>query len=85
MKKFLSILCISYKNYTAYLPVFLQTIAYLSPFAYFGYTTWLMFSNFELYTFLKYFSIQMIWFFINLSICILLYNHAKKKLTINWG
>lgn len=67
-----------------FLPIFLQAIAYLSPFAYFGYTTGLVFSNFEMFTFLKYFTIQIIWFSINLSVCIILYNHAKNKLTINW-
>ena len=68
-----------------FLPWILQTIAFLSPFAYFGYTTWLVFSNFEFYTFLKYFSIQITWLLINLTICVALYNHAKNKLTINWG
>jgi len=68
-----------------FMPAFMQTIAYASPFAYFWYTTWLVFSNFELFTFLKYLSIQMIWLIINLSICLSLYNHAKNKLTINWG
>jgi len=67
-----------------FLPAVLQTLAFASPFAYFGYTTWLVFSNFEMATFLKYLMIQVIWLVINLSICILMYNNAKKKLTINW-
>jgi len=68
-----------------FLPGILQTIAFASPFAYFWYTTWLVFTNFEIFTFFKYLWIQMIWIFINLGICIVLYNHAKNKLTINWG
>ena len=67
-----------------FLPEILQTIAYLSPFAYFWYTTGLVFSNFEMLTFLKYLLIQVVWIIINLWICIVLYNHAKNKLTINW-
>jgi ABC-type uncharacterized transport system permease subunit len=67
-----------------FLPWILQFIAFASPFAYFWYTTWLIFTNFEMITFLKYLSIQLVWLFINLFICIGLYNHAKNKLTINW-
>lgn len=68
-----------------FLPGLLQTIAFASPFAYFGYTTWLIFSSFEFSLFIKYFLIQMTWFFINLGICLAIYKHAKNKLTINWG
>lgn len=68
-----------------FLPSILQTIAFLSPFAYFWYTSWLVFSSFEMNTFLKYLLIQVIWITINISICIFIYNKAKNRLTINWG
>lgn len=66
-----------------FLPWILQTIAYASPFAYFWYTSGLIFVNFEMMTFLKYFSIQMFWFVLTLFACVYLFKHASKKLTIN--
>lgn len=68
-----------------FLPWILKTIAFASPFAYFWYTTGLIFTNFELLKFIEYFWIQMIWLIINISICLWLYSHAKTRLTINWG
>lgn len=68
-----------------FLPSVLQTIAYASPFAYFGYTSWLVFVSFDLSIFIKYFSIQMIWLFTTLWICLLLFKKASKKLSINGG
>jgi len=68
-----------------FLPPVLQTIAFLSPFAYFGYTTGLVFSGVEITTFLEYISIQIFWIIANISICIFIYNKAKNKLTINGG
>lgn len=68
-----------------FLPGILQIIAYSSPFAYFWYTTWLVFTNFEFILFLKYLFIQIFWLVINLIICLAMYKHAKNKLTINWG
>jgi len=67
-----------------FLPWLLQTIAYLSPFAYFWYTSWLVFVSFDYYTFIKYFSIQMFWLIITIYWCIWLFSKASKKLTINW-
>lgn len=67
-----------------FLPWILQTIAFVSPFAYFWYTTWLVFSGFDIYLFAKYLFIQIIWLLIHILICVLLYNNAKKKLVINW-
>lgn len=68
-----------------FLPQILQTIAFLSPFAYFWYTSWLVFSNFEIITFIKYFLIQLFWIIINIWLCVFIYKKAKYKLTINWG
>lgn len=68
-----------------FLPTFLQTIAYASPFAYFWYTSGLVFVSFDLVVFIKYFLIQMFWLFITVISCFLLFNKASKKLTINWG
>lgn len=68
-----------------FLPWIIKTIAYLSPFPYFWYTSWLVFTSFNLQTFLQYFWIQMFWLIITLSSCILIFNKAKMKLTINWG
>ena len=67
-----------------FLPWILQTIAYISPFAYFWYTSWLVFVSFDFIIFLKYFSIQMFWFILTLLSCFILFNKASKKLTINW-
>lgn len=67
-----------------FLPPILQTIAFASPFAYFWYTTGLVFSSFDLHLFVKYLSIQIIWLSIHILVCVLLYNNAKKKLVINW-
>lgn len=68
-----------------FLPQILQTVAFLSPFAYFWYTSWLVFSNFEIVTFIKYFTIQIVWIFINIWLCVFIYKNAKYSLTINWG
>ncbi len=67
-----------------FLPWFLQTIAYLSPFAYFWYTSWLVFVSFDLILFLKYLSIQLFWLILTIFACIILFSKASKKLTINW-
>lgn len=68
-----------------FLPGILQTIAYASPFAYFWYTSWLVFVSFEYMTFLKYFAIQMAWFLWTFLACMVLFTKASKKLTINGG
>lgn len=67
-----------------FLPWVLQTIAYASPFAYFWYTSGLVFVSFDFMTFLKYLSIQLFWLLLTLVSCYLLFNKASKKLTINW-
>jgi ABC-type uncharacterized transport system permease subunit len=66
-----------------FLPHILQTIAYATPFAYFWYTSWLIFVSFDGDTFLKYFSIQIFWLAITLFTCFVVFKHASKKLTIN--
>jgi ABC-type uncharacterized transport system permease subunit len=68
-----------------FLPTIIQNIAYLTPFPYFWYTTGLLFARFEFEKFYKYIIIQGFWVIVMIFICILLYNHAKNKLTINWG
>ena len=67
-----------------FLPLAMQKIAYLSPFAYFGYTSWFVFTNFELQTFIKFVSVQGFWLLITIFSCILIYQNASKKLSINW-
>lgn len=67
-----------------FLPTILQTIAYASPFAYFWYTSWLIFSSFNLLNFVKYFSVQMIWLSITIFSCFYLFSKASNKLSINW-
>lgn len=68
-----------------FLPWFLQTIAYASPFAYFWYTSWLVFVSFDLAVFLKYLTIQMSWLIFTIISCFWLFSRASRKLTINWG
>lgn len=67
-----------------FLPIILQNIAYASPFAYFWYTSWLIFTSFNFDNFLKYFSIQMFWLTLTMFSCFWLFNKASRKLTINW-
>lgn len=68
-----------------FMPVILQTIAFASPFAYAWYTAGLIFTNFNGANFFHYLTIQVIRIIIFIIICNLIYNHAKKKLTINGG
>jgi len=68
-----------------FLPLFFQTIAFLSPFAYAWYTAWLIFINFNLDNFLKFFFIQWIWVVIYIWICLFIYRQWSKNLCINWG
>ena len=67
-----------------FMPLFLQTIAFASPFAYEGYTAWLIFTKFTLHTFLWYASMQLFWIVVLIAICYGIYAYAKKRLTINW-
>jgi ABC-2 type transport system permease protein len=68
-----------------FLPGIIQNIAYLTPFPYFWYTTWLLFAKFDFLLFCKYTIIQILWILISLTCCCIVYNHAKNKLTINGG
>jgi ABC-2 type transport system permease protein len=68
-----------------FLPSIIQNVAYLTPFPYFWYTTGLLFAKFEFSLFCKYITIQIFWVFVSLICCCFVYNHAKNKLTINWG
>ena len=67
-----------------FMPLFLQTIAFASPFAYAGYTAWLIFTKFTLPTFLEYAGIQLFWIVALIGLCYLIYTQAQKKITINW-
>lgn len=67
-----------------FLPPFILSIAYMFPFAYGWYTAWLIFSNFELFLFLKYLFIQIVWIILFIVVCTILYYFARKKLNINW-
>ena len=66
-----------------FMPLFLQTIAFASPFAYAWYTAWLIFTKFTMHTFLQYAWMQILWIAILIGICSLIYNQARKRLTIN--
>lgn len=68
-----------------FLPWVFQTIAYILPFAYFWYTTWLVFVSFDFYTFIKYFLIQLSWLLFTIFLCFFVFKKASKKLVINWG
>lgn len=67
-----------------FMPAFLQVIAFASPFAYTGYTAWLIFTKFTMHTFLQYAGMQLFWIIAMIGICYLIYSQAKKRLTINW-
>lgn len=66
-----------------FMPIFLQTVAFASPFAYAWYTAWLMFTNFNLPTFFTYLGMQVLRIGILIVICNLIYNQAKKRISIN--
>ena len=68
-----------------FMPVFLQTIAFLSPFAYAGYTAWLIFTKFTVATFIHYAGMQILWIILLIGICYFIYNKAQKRLNINGG
>lgn len=67
----------------AFMPVILQSIAFLLPFSQSGYTAGLLFSHFNITTFLQYLAIQVIWIAIYIWACFGIFHHAKKKLVIN--
>jgi len=67
-----------------FMPLFLQSIAFASPFVYAGYTAWLIFTHFTLHTFFSYLGMQILWIVILIGLCHLIYIQARKKLTINW-
>lgn len=68
-----------------FMPVFLQTIAFLSPFAYAGYTAWLIFTKFTVPIFIHYVGMQILWIILLIGICYFIYYKAQKRLTINGG
>lgn len=67
----------------AFMPAFIQAIAFASPFAYAGYTAWLLFVKFDMHKFFNYLSMQAIRIVIFISVCTLIYKHGKTKVTIN--
>ncbi|MCX6823512.1 MAG: ABC-2 family transporter protein [candidate division SR1 bacterium] len=68
-----------------FMPMFLQTIAFASPFAYAGYTAGLIFTKFSMHTFLYYAVMQAFRIIILIGVCHFIYAQAKRKLTINGG
>jgi ABC-type uncharacterized transport system permease subunit len=66
-----------------FMPALMQTIAFASPFAYAGYTAWLIFTKFTVQTFLQYAGMQLFRIIVLIGTCYLIYTHAKKRLTIN--
>ena len=68
-----------------FLPWIWQTIAFSLPFAYWGYTAGLVFSNFSVNTFLFFFFVQLIWIIVFVILCLRIYSVWKKKMNINWG
>lgn len=67
-----------------FMPPWLQTVTFLSPFAYSGYTAGLLFVSFNTHKFVQYLGMQRLWIAIFVTICTLIYIHGKKKVTINW-
>ncbi|MDD2486817.1 MAG: hypothetical protein PHS92_00395 [Candidatus Gracilibacteria bacterium] len=68
-----------------FFPAFIQNIVYLSPFAYTGYTSGLIFSKFEGDKFLYYLSVQFTWMLIYVIVINLIYRNARKHLVVNGG
>lgn len=68
-----------------FFPMFIQNIIYLSPFAYTGYTSGLIFSKFEADKFLYYILVQLFWIVVYFVIIKLMYRNARKHLVVNWG
>lgn len=66
-----------------FMPAFLQVLAFASPFVYSGYTAGLIFTNFEIHTFLYYLAMQILRIGILIGACCLIYYRAQKKLAIN--
>lgn len=67
-----------------FLPLFMQQIAFISPFAYAWYTAGLIFSKFQLDKFLLYLAIQSFWAIFLILVCTWLYNKWRTKLVTNW-
>ena len=68
-----------------FFPVFIQSLIYMSPFAYTWYTAWLIFSRFEWDKFMYYILVQICWIIIYFVVINLIYRNAKKFLVVNWG
>lgn len=68
-----------------FLPVWLQTFAFFSPFAASGYTAGLIFIGFDMRKFALYLAIQMTWILVYVMACLGLYEFARKRLVVNGG
>ena len=68
-----------------FLPVWLQTVAFFSPFAASGYTAGLIFIGFDVRKFVLYLGIQVFWIIIYIALCLGLYEFARKRLVVNGG
>lgn len=66
-------------------PQALQSIIFKSPFAYAGYTAWLIFVRYDQARFIEFFSMQLLWSLLLYWSCVFVYRIALKKLTVNWG
>jgi len=67
-----------------FMPIRLQMLTFWSPFTYAGYTAGLLFVQFDIHKFTQYLGMQRLWIVILIWICVLIYTHGKKKVTINW-
>ena len=68
-----------------FLPPFLQTIAFHSPFAAGGYTAGLMLVGFDTQKFLFYLGVQVFWIVFYIFSCLGIYEFARKRLVVNGG
>ncbi|MDD5376840.1 MAG: ABC-2 family transporter protein [Candidatus Gracilibacteria bacterium] len=68
-----------------FLPPFLQTFAFFSPFSAAGYTAGLVFVGFNAEKFSLYLTIQVFWIIVYILACLGLYEFARKKLVVNGG
>lgn len=68
-----------------FLPIWLQTFAFFSPFAASGYTAGLIFIGFDAQKFALYLGIQLVWILIYIFSCFGLYEFARKRLVVNGG
>jgi ABC-2 type transport system permease protein len=69
----------------ALMPLWLQTVAFASPFAYTGYTAGLTFARFDPATFARYFLMQCFWISVLMASIALSYSYFSRRLAVNGG